>query len=118
MITGTNIAFATHPYSFKTGYTYTAGGTAPPDWNTKFGNFAATYPVIATEFGDNDCSTPYYDVFTAYAAKKGISWSSWAWWWESDYTSANSGAACKFPTILADWNGDPSNVGAIVKSAM
>ena len=118
LINGTNIAYATHPYSFKEGSaTYTVGGPAPANWDTMFGNLAATYPVIATEFGDNDCTTPYYSVFTSYAASKGISWTAWAWYW-GGWPDANSGSACSYPTILSDWNGDPSNVGQVVKSAM
>jgi aryl-phospho-beta-D-glucosidase BglC (GH1 family) len=117
-INGTNIAYATHPYSNKAGTSnYTTGGPAPSDWDQKFGNLARSYPVIATEFGNSDCSTPYYNVFTTYAASKGISWTAWAWYY-GGWADPNSGAACGFPTILADWNGDPSNVGQIIKSAM
>ena len=45
-ITGTNIAYNTHPYGNKESAT---------DWDGKFGNLTTKYPVFATEFGTYDC---------------------------------------------------------------
>jgi len=99
-VKGDNIIYNTHPYNY--------GGKQPADWPASFGFLAATDPVIATEFGDSDCSPGYYSSFLAYAKQNGISWTSWAW-----YVNG-----CEFPSIINDWQGTPSVSGALVKAAL
>lgn len=96
-ISGTNIAYGTHPYDY--------GGKQSADWPAAFGNLASTYPVIMTEFGQY-CSTNNYvkDLLT-YAESKGIHWTAWAWYAKD----------CAFPSIIADWSGTPTTVGAVIK---
>lgn len=97
---GVNIVFATHPYDFS--------GKQVPDYHNAFGFLTATDPVVATEFGDFNCTTGYVTTALNYFdAPDGISankmgWTGWAW---------NSPGSCGFPSIIADWNGTPSTMG-------
>ena len=94
-IKGFNIVYVTHPYAYS--------DKQPPTWDAAFGFLTATDPVMATEFGDitGACGPSYTDQLIAYADAHGMSWSSWAWWV----------ASCKFPSLIVDWNGTPSEVG-------
>jgi hypothetical protein len=71
---------------------------------------ASTDPVIVTEFGDisGNCDTTYYAQFVQYADSIGASWTGWAWYV----------ADCRFPSLIEDWNGNPTAAGAIVKAAL
>jgi hypothetical protein len=102
-VQGHNIVYATHPYN------------QPPDkqpaqWDSAFGTLSATYPVMATEFGDVSaaCATDYYSALIAYANAHNMSWSGWAW-----YPSG-----CQFPSLIADWSGTPTAAGEIEKNAL
>jgi len=98
-LTGSNIAYATHPYDYP--------GKQMADWPAAFGNLAATYPVIMTEFGQYCATNTYVQDLLTYAESLGIHWTAWAW-----YVSG-----CAFPSIIADWTGTPSSgVGVIVKN--
>jgi endoglucanase len=102
-ITGHNIVYATHPY----------GGTsdrAPGTWDASWGFLTVTDPVIATEFGNvnGDCSADYTSKLIEYADKHNAGWTAWAWF----------PGGCKFPAIIADWNGTPSETGTVVKAAL
>jgi len=83
-------------------------GENPSDWDAGFGYLVSKYPVIATEFGNGDCSTTYYEKFVDYAQAKGIHWTAWAWY----------PGGCTFPALITDWSGNPSAPGAIVKKAL
>jgi hypothetical protein len=101
---GYNIGYVTHPYNNI--------GKQPSDWPAAFGDIAAYYPVIATEFGDTtSCSASYNQSFITYAASLDISWTGWAWWVEATNP-------CAFPTLISDWNGTPTTAGAVVKAAL
>jgi len=99
-ITGTNIAYGTHPYDFP--------GKQIGDWPSKFGFVAKDYPVIMTEFGQYCASNTYVRDLLAYAEANGIHWTAWAW-----YTGG-----CGFPSIISDWNGTPTDIGVMVKALM
>jgi len=99
-IDGYNIAYASHPYNFM--------NKRSPTWDTAFGDVAKTWPVVLTEFGDFACSGEYYDEVIQYAEARGISWVAWAWW----------AGDCKFPSIIADWEGTPSTAGVFVRDAL
>jgi hypothetical protein len=105
-IAGTNIIWATHPY------TDTSGFTRPPsDWGRAFGFLTATDPVIATEFGvlqDNACTTGYDAQLIAYLDAHFAGFTSWAWF----------PGGCTFPALINDWAGTPSPTGAVVKAAL
>jgi aryl-phospho-beta-D-glucosidase BglC (GH1 family) len=89
-ITGTNIAYNTHPY----------GNKAPAtDWDAKFGNLAGSFPVFATEFGTYDCTGSWTQSLITYMEGKGMSWTAWAWY------VAPTGAGCAFPSLISDYSG-------------
>jgi hypothetical protein len=105
LVQGSNIIYNTHPYSYKCG----AAGCSTSDWDTKFGFMTANYPVIATEFGNQDCSAGFYQTFTSYAKSKGISWTGWAYW----------AGGCSFPGLISDLGGTPvSGSGTTVQNAL
>jgi hypothetical protein len=99
-VVGNNIVYATHPYDYP--------GKQPSDWDRAFGALAATDPIIATEFGNYDCSPGYYKAFVDYAQAHKISWTAWAWY----------PGGCGFPGIITDSKGTPNAPGAVVKAAL
>jgi hypothetical protein len=101
-VQGHNVVYATHPYNQPS--------KQPGQWDFGFGTLSATYPVMATEFGDVSaaCATDYYSEVIAYANAHDMSWSGWAW-----YPSG-----CQFPSLIADWSGTPTAAGQIEKSAL
>jgi hypothetical protein len=99
-VVGLNIVYATHPYNFP--------GKQPNDWDRAFGALAATDPVIATEFGNFDCSKGYYQAFVDYAKARRISWTAWAWY----------PGGCGFPGLITDSKGTPNAPGEVVKAAL
>ncbi|HEX7499760.1 MAG TPA: glycoside hydrolase family 5 protein [Polyangia bacterium] len=102
-IQGENIMYATHPYS--------KGNWKPiSGFDAKWGFLTATAPVIVSEFGDNvaECTTDYSDAVITYADRAGASWTGWAWY----------PGGCTFPSLIADWTGTPTAMGAVVKAAL
>jgi aryl-phospho-beta-D-glucosidase BglC (GH1 family) len=99
-VVGNNIVYATHPYDYP--------GKQPGDWDRAFGSLAKTDPIIATEFGNYDCSKGYYQSFVDFARAHNISWTAWAWF----------PGGCGFPGIVTDWNGTPNAPGEVVKAAL
>ena len=59
---------------------------------TKFG------PVIATEFGSFDCSSPFVSEFMNYSDAYGISYTAWALWPQNNGVTLNMGS-CSYPAI-------------------
>ncbi len=110
-ISGSNIAYATHPYNYP-------GKNTIADWDTKVGFLADTDPVVMTEFGDTqskgpaggDCqgNSAYVQNVLNWAKPKQISWTAWAWY----------PGTCEFPAIIKDWNGNPNASGQIVKQML
>ncbi len=99
-IHGYNIAYAVHPYDY--------GGKQPQDWPRDFGFAAKRYPLIATEFGQQNCGTHYDQAFIRYAARIGIGWTAWAWF----------PGGCRFPSLIQNWRGSPTAAGRLVRSAL
>jgi hypothetical protein len=103
LIDGYNVLYATHPYN-------NASQRLPPSWESYWGFLAQTQAVIVTEFGDGSeqCSGDFNQQLIAFADSHHASWTAWAW-----YPSG-----CKFPSIIADWQGTPSVQGEPVKAAL
>jgi hypothetical protein len=102
---GVNVVLVTHPYD--------TGNKQPGNWDADWGNLAASYPIIATEFGrldssSNPCDPGYPSQVISYANSKGVSWIGWAWYV----------ADCGFPSLISDYQGTPTQTGAAVKAAM
>jgi hypothetical protein len=106
-LTGTNIAYVTHPYKFK---------TPPPPQG--YDGVTATFPVVATEFGDadisgigpKDCGTGPYTSNIADFDRLGVSWTAWAW--------VADPKECAFPTLIQRYDGTPTPPGQVVFDAM
>jgi|GEM_PF-630153 len=102
-LTGTNIAYVTHPYKFK---------TPPPPQG--YDGVVATFPVIATEFGDadvsgigpNDCGTGPYVSNLADFERLGMSYTAWAW--------VADPKRCSFPSLIERYDGTPTGPGQVV----
>ena len=71
------IGYVTHPYPHKRTQPW------PDKWEEDFGFAAASYPVIATEFGfdssfgSKEMTVRYGDEITGYLESRGISWIAW-----------------------------------------
>ncbi len=106
-LTGINIAYVTHPYRFKV--------PAPP---ANYDNAAASFPIVATEFGDaaagfigpDNCDTGTYTRSIADFTNRGIGWTAWAWVVAPD--------RCAFPALLERYDGTPTPPGAVVFQAL
>ncbi len=59
---------------------------------TKYG------PVIATEFGSFDCSSPFVTEFMNYSDTYGVSYTAWALWPQNNGGTLNMGS-CSYPAI-------------------
>jgi len=94
------IVYAVHPY-------FLFAGTSPASWDTHFGNFSATFPLIADEWGATSkakmCSNPPKDVpmqFLQYIAQKNIGLIVWA---------------LDLPgTVVKDYHGTPNTLDGLV----
>lgn len=66
-------------------------------------------PLIATEFGPFDCSSPFTSTFLEYSARFDISYTAWALW------PQNSGGpgqgACGYPSVMKPSQGDSDGFG-------
>jgi endoglucanase len=106
-LTGINIAYVTHPYKFKT-----------PALPQGYAGVTATFPVIATEFGDADisgigpdgCDTTTYRNSIADFTARGMGWTAWAWTVEAK--------RCAFPTLILKYDGTPTPPGQVVFDAL
>jgi aryl-phospho-beta-D-glucosidase BglC (GH1 family) len=108
-VQGHNIIYNTHPYSSKCGGRTNQNACTPANYDAEFGFLAATDPIIATEFGDSDCSAGFYQTFTQYAQSKGIHWTGWAYFV----------GGCGFPSLISDDNGTPiEGSGTTVQAAL
>ncbi|HEY2409319.1 MAG TPA: glycoside hydrolase family 5 protein, partial [Polyangiaceae bacterium] len=114
LVSGTNIAYVTHPYSFK--------GNSPSAWDSAFGTFANTYPVIATEFGQANttpggylaCDSSIYTSMLSYFKTKGIGWTGWAWFVDRSVTDPTQ--TCGFPQLITGYDGTTNAAGTAVKN--
>jgi endoglucanase len=120
-VNGYNIAYATHPWDYVNPNT---GERArqPAEWDQAWAFLAATDPVLITEFGGYDCTTPYTEAVLDKADQLGLSWIAWAWVAPSSKTSkrqeGRNDPICEFPMLITDWEGTPSRVGQVVKDRL
>jgi endoglucanase len=106
-ITGTNIAYVTHPYRFK--------NPAPP---AGYDAASAIVPIVATEFGDaaaggigrDSCDTATYSNSIADFTRRGMGWTAWAW--------VAAPERCAFPALLEKWDGTATPPGQVVFNAL
>jgi hypothetical protein len=55
-------------------------------------------PVIATEFGSFDCSSPFVNEFMNYSDTYGVSYTAWALWPQNNGGTLNMGS-CSYPAV-------------------
>lgn len=102
------IGYVTHPYPQKRPEPW------GPQWDKAFGDVAAKYPVVATEFGfmaadDRGAHNPvisderYGHAIIDYFEKHGISWTAWVF--DVNWT----------PNLLLDWDYTPSVQGKLFR---
>lgn len=108
-ISGTNIIYGSHPYQEKGAPGYTGPGGS---FANNFKNLLGQYPLIFTEFGDNN-SAHYpsnykaaYELSLNFANANGVHYTGFAWWVDLMNPA--------FPTLISDWNGTPVNGGILV----
>jgi hypothetical protein len=96
-----------HPYANKRQRPW------EPKWEEDFGFAAATYPVVATEFGGFSepaagvaGQVPYGPSIIKYLESKGISWMVWCF--DPEWG----------PTLISDWNYTLNASGEFAKQAM
>lgn len=56
-------------------------------------------PLIATEFGSFDCSSPFVTTLLRYAREQGISYTAWALWPQNSGGPGGLGA-CGYPSVM------------------
>jgi hypothetical protein len=112
-----NVAYVTHPYQFKA-----ADSTA---WDSAFGTLSATYPIIATEFGQANinqaggtqtCTKSFYDSIISYFKGKSMGWTAWAWHVERSITDPTQ--TCGFPQVITQYAGTTNAAGDSVKAGL
>ena len=73
----------------------TAGG-----WSKYVLPMAKYGPLIATEYGSFDCSSPYVQTLLSYMTKFGISYTAWSLWPQNSGGPSGLGA-CGYPSVMA-----------------
>jgi len=100
LLTGGNVAYATHPYE-------NSAGDSPSSWTAAFGYLTPAAPVIATEFGSTNCATDAYDSdILGYFKAHGVGYTAWAWWV----------GGCSFPSVISDASGTCVSYGCLVQN--
>jgi endoglucanase len=95
-VQGENIVYDAHPYNYW--------GKQPADWYAGFGKFAASYPLMVSEFGSYDCGSNYVEQLLAYLDRLHVGWVAWTW-----AVAASSGdQVCSIPQLVTDYHGTPS----------
>ena len=106
-IAAEGVGYVVHPYANKRQRPW------EPKWEEDFGFAAATYPVVATEFGGFSepaagvaGQVPYGPSIIKYLESKGISWMVWCF--DPEWG----------PTLISDWNYTLNASGEFAKQAM
>jgi endoglucanase len=84
-------------------------------WNADVAPLAAIVPVVAGEFGEDDCSTTFNDQFMDWADQTGVSYLAWTWAPEEagdDTCTPSTGqtGSANNLQLLSDWGSNPSTV--------
>jgi endoglucanase len=113
-ISGHNIVYNTHPYLLR-GPQPDIPSDQPPgmirlptDWYHAFGGVAERYPVITTEFGQDDGGSWYNEEVMRYFTELQTGYVAWAWHPGNHHWGA----------LLANYDGAPSPYGAPIRAYM
>jgi len=76
-------------------------------WNSDIAPLVAKYPIITTEFGENDCTGSYIDTLLPWMDSHDLHYISWTWnTWD-----------CKTgPALISSYDGTPTGYGQAYKS--
>jgi endoglucanase len=99
-----NLVASWHSYNFNTCNTESC-------WTSQVEPVIAQVPVIAGEIGENDCAGTYIDPLTSWLESQDTSFLAWTW---DDW----SGACASGPTLITDYNGDPTAYGAAYQAIL
>ena len=99
-IAADGVGYVVHPYSNKRPQPW------EPKWEEDFGFAAATYPVVATEFGGFERPAEFGPSIIKYLERKGISWMVWCF--DPEWG----------PTLISDWNYTLNKSGEFAKQAL
>jgi len=80
-------------------------------WTSEVAPVIAKVPVIPGEIGENDCAGTYIDPLTSWLESENTGFLAWTW---DDW----SGACSSGPTLITDYNGDPTAYGAAYKAIL
>ncbi len=103
-ITGSNIVYDTHPYTYP-------GKNTIAEWNAAFGYLTSTVPVMAAEFGEYDGQSGFESMAVNYFDKHMMGWTAWAWY----STGGTNLQEWGYPQLMSDYNGTPlASMGAYI----
>jgi endoglucanase len=89
------LAAGLHVYDF-------ASCTSTRCWARTVDPVAREVPVVATEFGQRECSGAFLDRFMSWADSAGVSYLGWSW----------NPFGCAAPALIRSWDGQPTTSGA------
>src|SRR6266566_2849965 len=95
-ITGSNIVYDTHPYTYQ-------GKNTTAEWDTAFGYLTSTVPVMSAEFGQYDGQSGFENQAVSYFNQHMMGWTAWAWY----STGGNYLQETGYPQLVSDYNGTP-----------
>jgi len=72
-------------------------------WSTYVLPMAKLGPLIATEFGPFDCSSPFTSVFLRWAKQFSVSYTAWALWPQN--SGGPGSGACGYPSVMVPTGG-------------
>jgi endoglucanase len=75
-------------------------------WRNNVQRLARTVPVVTTELGQRDCSSPFIERFMGWADSVSVSYLGWTW----------DTAGCGAPALIQSWDGTPTASGDRLRS--
>jgi endoglucanase len=95
-ITGTNVVYDSHPYTYS-------GKDTTQEWDAAFGYLTSTVPVISAEFGEYDGGSSFVSQAITYFDQHMMGWTAWAWYSGGGTNTQEWG----YPQLIQDYNGTP-----------
>eukprot|EP01099_Mayorella_cantabrigiensis_P000381 TRINITY_DN117_c0_g1_i2.p1 TRINITY_DN117_c0_g1~~TRINITY_DN117_c0_g1_i2.p1 ORF type:complete len:223 (-),score=63.18 TRINITY_DN117_c0_g1_i2:80-748(-) len=95
-----NLGAAWHSYNFN----YCNNQNC---WDSYIKPVAQSYPVVATEIGENDCAHGFIDPLMNWMDGLGMNYLGWTW---------NTWDCKSGPALITNYNGSPSNFGVGFKN--
>src|SRR6266480_2765982 len=103
-ITGSNIVYDTHPYTYP-------GKNTTAEWDAAFGYLTSTVPVMSAEFGEYDGQSGFESMAVNYFDKHMMGWTAWAWY----STGGTNLQEWGYPQLMSDYNGTSlASMGAYI----